>query len=168
MKFFAILLLAASSPVLAATPWETYLDLPTPQHAATVSAIEYTHPPQGGYDSNDLEILQDQIAGLDADSFRLAFRLYKREGSGGLAEELGVILSKSIRSHPRFFLQQVAASDATCARFRWILNTPGLEYVDREGAAAYELRMRQVSLRGIKDKALANIRNNCVRLIEPL
>ena len=167
MKTLAILLLAASSSVMAGTPWETYLDLPTPQNASHVVAIEYTEPPQGGYDSNDLEILQTQVAASDAESFRLGFRLYKASG-GGLAEELGVILSASIRSHPRFFLQQVATLDPTCREFSWILNTPGLEYIDRTDAAAYELRMRQASLMGVNGDAFAEIRNNCVRLIEPL
>ena len=152
---------------MAGTPWEIYLDLPTPQNASHVVAIEYTEPRQGGYDSNDLEILQTQVAASDVESFRLGFRLYKAS-DGGLAEELGVILSTSIRSHPRFFLQQVATLDPTCREFTWILNTPGLEYVDRTDAAAYELRMRQASLMVVNDNALAAIRNNCVRLIEPL
>ena len=76
------------------------------------------------------------------------------------------MLAKSIRSHPRFFLRQVAASDVTCTQFSWILNMSGLEYVDRMAAAAYEIRMREASLKNVKDKALAKVRANCLRLIK--
>ena len=167
MKIVAVLLLAATSfPAIASTPWETYLDLPSPQNASRVVAIEYTDPQQGGYDSDDLGILQAQVDASDMESFRLGFRLYKAS-DGGLAEELGVILSTSIRAHPRFFLQQVAVLDPTCHEFSWILNTPGSIYVDRADAAAYEIRMRRTSLNDVKDEALAKVRRDCMKLIEP-
>jgi hypothetical protein len=167
MKIFAILLLAFSPAAMAATPWETYLDLPKPQNASRVPKIAYSEPRPDNYDSGDLEILQTQIGAQDSDAFRLGYRLYK-SADGGLAEELGVILSKAIRSHPTFFLQQVSALGADCSGFRWVVNTPGLEYADRELAAAYEIRMRQVSLRSVKSKNLQRVRDRCLALIQPL
>ncbi len=166
MKMLVILLSAFVPAAMAVTPWETYLDLPTPQNASRVLKIAYTEPRLGDYDAGDLEILETQIAAQDSEAFRLGYRLYQ-SADGGLAEDLGVILSKSIRSHPTFFLQQVNALGGDCSRFRWVLNTPGLEYVDRELARAYEIKMRQVSLHSVKSKSLNKVRDRCLAQIKP-
>jgi hypothetical protein len=167
MKMLAILVLVVSAPASAATPWETYLALPTPENASRVTAIEYSTPRQGGYDAGDFGILETQVSAADVESFRLAYRLYNGS-EAGLAEDLGAILSGSIRSHPRFFLRQVEALDPTCSGFGWILNAPGVEYVDRPAAAAYELRMRVAALDGVNDRSLSTIGSKCSRLIRAL
>ena len=166
MDTIAILLFAAAVFAGFETPWEAYLALPTSENATVVSEIAYTTPRQGGYDADDLAILQTQVAAADSESFRLAFRLYQ-SADGGLAEELGTILAGAIRSHPRFFLQQVVVLDRTCQPFKWALNSPGLEYADRPDAAAYELSARLASLNSVEDRELASVRANCVRLLAP-
>ena len=164
MKTLSVLLSLLTVSSSHATPWEDFLNLPAPQNAAATRSIDYTEPVQGGYLSGDLDILQTQVLAGDANAFQLAFRLYEK-ADGGLAEELGVILSKTIRTNPSFFLRQIALIDPSCKRFQWILNTPGLEYVDRPKAAKYEVEMRKKALSSVTGKAPVLLARRCRNLI---
>ena len=164
MKYLLLLAVFLSCSASAATPWERYLDEPTPLNASRVRSISYSTPTQGGYNSDDLEILRLQILGADPQAFRLAYRLYKLSDSG-LAEELGAILASSIRPNPKFFLHQVAALKVRCSAFD--VNVAGPEYVDRFEAQDYELKMRRVALASVKEKTLAGVRHDCLAQLEP-
>lgn len=161
MKLLALALFMASLSASAKTSWEKYLDEPTTVNASRVSKMAYSTPIAGGYDAHDLEILRLQVLAADAQAFRLGYRLYK-QADGGLAEDLGVILAGTIRSHPEFVLRQVAALKESCSSFEWVLNTPGLEYVDRPRAVAYELQMRQNALKSVRTSSLIGVRNQCL------
>lgn len=161
MKLLAFTLFIASLHASAKTSWEKYLDEPTTANASRVLEIAYSTPMPGGYDAHDLQILRLQILAADAQAFRLGYRLY-RQADGGLAEDLGVILAGTIRSHPEFFLRQVEAIKESCFSFEWILNSPGLEYVDRPLAVAYELRERQHALESVRTSSLVDLRNQCL------
>jgi len=165
MKYLAIILLAFASTACASTPWEGYLDYPISSNAAQVDAMTYSTPLRGGYDSDDLQILRLQIQAGDTEAFQLGYRLYVR-ADGGLAEELGDILAKTIRVNPRFFLEQVSALKLQCSALHWVLNVPGPEYVDRPAAQAYEIRMRIKAFRGVTDKTLAKVREQCLDEID--
>ena len=166
MKLLASLLfLIAPVAIASGTPWETYLSLPTPQHAALVKRISYTHPSEDGYNANDLYILQDQVLAKDPQAFRLAFRLYK-SADGALAEELGVILGNTIRAHPSFFLEQVAKLHVPCSELHWPINAAGYEYVDRPRASNYEIRMRAVALKNVKQAELRKVQAECLKQID--
>ena len=165
MKYLAIVLSVFASTACASTPWEDYLDYPISSKAAQVDAISYSTPLQGGYVSDDLQILRLQIQAGDAKAFQLGYRLYAKSDAH-LAEELGGMLAKSIRVNPRFFLEQVSALKLQCSALHWVLNTPGLEYVDRPAAQAYEIQMRIKALKGVTDKALSNLRDQCLDEID--
>ena len=162
MRFLVVLLCFWATTSTAATPWETYLDEPTPANASRVEAITYSTPIQGGYDANDLEIIHLQVVAADEASFRLAYRLL-RKSDGALAEERGAILAASIRPHPAFFLRQVVALKQSCSTFN--ADVAGLEYVDRPKASAYELHMRRLALASVHDKPLISARDQCLALL---
>jgi len=153
----ALILCAATAR--AETPWERYLAEPTPQHASKVQAIT------GRLGSEDLQILQDQVLAQDKEAFRLALRLYHAQPPGGTAEDLGVLLARTIRPHPSFFLQQLAATGTPCSAMSWVLRAPGLEYVDRPAARRYEIAMRVKALQSVKEKRLRRHRDDCVRVL---
>ena len=142
----------------AETEWEKYLSNPTPQQAERVNIIETTEA--GGND--ELQILQNQVLAQDSQAFRLAYRLYQN-ADGALAEDLGVLLARTIRAHPKFFLHQVKSLNIPCSKVSWVLNVPGLEYVDRENAQHYEIEMRKKALRGVNAKELVVVRDQCLK-----
>ena len=158
-----LFLLASTNSLLAATPWEEYLALPSPANAARVAALTYspaTAPP-GGYARSDIRVLEDQVLAQDSEAFQLLLRLYRASG-GGLAEELGVRLGHSSRVHPEFFLRQVLASQRPCSELAWPLNAPGEQYVDRPGARRYEIEARRAALGAVNTEALARVRRECL------
>jgi len=165
MRSIALLLWIWAISALAATPWEVYLELPTPENAARVRAIEYTAPVEGGYNADDLRLLESQVRAADSQAFRLAYRLYIKS-DGGLAEELGVMLGQVTRAHPTFFLKQVSALKIECSSLKWALNSPGIEYVDRLSAQTYEITQRRKALESVKAKNLATVRDHCLKQFE--
>lgn len=162
MKSFAVLICLCSNFAAAGTPWERYLDAPTSANASNVDEIAYSTPKEFAYDSDELEILKLQVLAADPTAFTLAFRLYQKS-DGGLAEELAAILASVIRPNPVFFLRQVAQLNQPCSKFN--LGVPGLEYVDRLEAQAYELRMRRNSIAGVADTGLDHVRAECMALL---
>jgi hypothetical protein len=165
MRSLALLLCAWSTSALTATSWEVYLELPTPENAARVQALEYTAPVEGGYNADDLRLLEAQVRAADAQAFRLAYRLYIK-ADGGRAEELGVMLGEVTRAHPIFFLREVSALKIQCSSLKWPLNAPGLEYVDRLSAQAYEIAQRRKALESVTDNNLVTVRNQCLKQFE--
>jgi hypothetical protein len=165
MKTALAVLIGAFSTTMAygATPWEQYLDLPTPANAARVAAIEYSAGSRPRRLSDgDLKILENQVFAQDAESFRLVVRLL-RLADGAEAEDLGALLGHSIRAHPDFFLRQVAALNIPCKQLSWSLAAPGLEYVDRSAARVYEITMRRKALLGVRSKSLRHVRDECLQ-----
>ncbi len=145
----------------AETEWEKYLANPTPQQAARVNKVEASDKNEAGGD-DELQILQNQVLAQDGQAFRLAYRLYQ-SADGGLAEDLGALLARSIRVHPQFFLKQVVLLNIPCSKISWVLNVPGPEYTDRPRARLYEIEMRKKALRGVKTKELSGIRDQCIQ-----
>src|SRR5262245_13380705 len=124
---WGIIVLFWLTNALAETEWEKYLAHPTPQQAARVNRIEASDKSVQVGGDYELQILQDQVLAQDIQAFRLAYRLYV-SSDGGLSEDLGALLAKTIRAHPQFFLRQVASMNISCAKLTWVLNNPGLEY----------------------------------------
>ena len=158
-------ILLSSENAIAKTRWETYLSLPTPQNASMVTAIEYTPgviPEKSGYWVPDLAILRNQVLDGDAEAFRLSYRLFEK-ADGGLAEDLAVILSYTIRAHPEFFLRELSALQPSDRNLESILLMLGTEYTDRLEAQRYEMRMRIGALESVKIKSLQIFRNRCLK-----
>lgn len=168
-KIYIILVLfLLSCPAFADTPWEDYMALPTLENAAKVTKIEYTKgaiPENYGYWAPDLDILRNQVLGCDKEAFRLTFRLIQKS-DGGLLESLIVILSHTIRPHPKFFLEEMSALNPRRAILKSIFLMPGLEYVDRMDAQQYEIKMREKALATISDKKLNAFRAICLEIMK--
>ncbi len=145
----------------AETEWEKYLANPTPQQAARVNKVEASDKSDVGGDY-ELQILQNQVLAQDSQAFRLAYRLYQ-SSDGGLAEDLGALLARTIRAQPQFFLQQVQLLNVPCSKLKWVLNVPGLEYTDRPKAKHYEIEMRKEALRNVTASELAEVRDQCLK-----
>jgi hypothetical protein len=167
MKIVSAMIMASCclSVAFGATSWEQYLELPTPQNASRVTAIEYSpsRTPKGGWNPGDLQLLQNQVLAEDPEAFRLAVRLYRNTDTGGLAEDLGILLGRAIRPHPTFFLREVAALKMPCSQLSWPLNAPGDEYADRPMAQTYEIAMRRKALGGVTSKDLRYVRDDCLK-----
>jgi hypothetical protein len=103
------------------------------------------------------------VLARDREAFRLAVRLY-RAADGGNAEDLGIILGRAARSQPEFFLREVAALNIPCSNLSWPLNSPGLEYVDRMEAQAYEIKQRKEALLSVRVFRLRRARADCLRV----
>ncbi|MEW6401335.1 MAG: hypothetical protein AB1649_06010 [Chloroflexota bacterium] len=162
---FLVLLVAGTA--LGKTFWEAYLSLPTPQNASVVTKIEYTPgaiPKEYGYWKPDLDILRNQILGGDSEAFRLAYRLLQK-ADGGLAEDLTVILSNTIRARPEFFLKELSALRPSTGSLEDILLMSGTEYTDRPEAEQYEMKMRIKALESIETKILKHFRDRCLEIM---
>lgn len=97
-----------SSHTSAGTLWEEYLSHPIPGNAAKVIKIEYTPgtvSQNRGYWAPDLQNLRNQVSGSDSEAFKLTYRLIQKT-DGGLAEDLTVILSHTVRARPGFFYRK--------------------------------------------------------------
>src|SRR5262245_63430521 len=103
--FFALSALATAE----ATPWEMYMESPTPAHAAQVAARTYRTDPSENAREMDLGLLGVQVQAGDREAIRLAFRLLPRS-DGSEAELLCVILGRLIRSQPELFLVELKAA----------------------------------------------------------
>ncbi len=158
-----LLLLAGTAPLIAATPWEEYLALPSSANASRVTAMTYSpgKSPAGGYATSDIRVLEDQVLSQDREAFHLLVRLY-HSTEGGLAEDLGVLVGHSARVHPEFFLREVSALNRPCSELAWALNAPGEQYVDRPDARRYEIEARKDALQGVTTKALLRVRGECL------
>jgi len=166
--FFVLLFVTAGTDAIAKTPWESYLTLPIPERASEVVAIEYTPgelPENQEYREPDLMILQNQVLACDRESFRLAYRLAEN-ADGGLYEDLVAILSHTIRSHPEFFLKEMADLKPDRSVLKSILTMPGMEYMDRSYARRYEIYMRRLALTDVSNLSLDSFRDTCLELIE--
>ena len=157
------LALALQTSAIAGTPWEQYLDRPSPQAASTVRQRSYT---QGSGDASrgtadDLQILALQVYAGDKQALELTLRL-SAQADGGDLEDLYAIAGHAIRGHPRTFLEAVVAAKVSAAALAIIVQMPGLEYSDRADAMAYELQQRSVALMGVHDRALRSAREVCL------
>lgn len=145
----------------AETEWGKYLAKPTPQQAARVNKVEASGKRNAG-GHYELQILQNQVMAQDSQAFRLAYRLYQTS-DGGLAEDLGALLARTIRAQPQFFLQQIQLLNVPCSKLKWVLNMPGLEYTDRADAQHYEIEMRKKALRSVTTSELVDVRDHCLK-----
>jgi|GEM_PF-2007473 len=160
---FVVMIVWITTSAQAATPWEDYLDCPTPARASRVKVMTYTPGSDSqGLSDDEVQILQNQVLARDREAFRLAVRLY-RAADGGDAEDLGALLGRTARSQPEFFLRELAAAHIRCSDLSWALNATGLEYVDRPEAKAYEIAQRKNAIRSVRAKKLQHVRTECLQ-----
>jgi hypothetical protein len=167
VRYTLALVLLCFTCAQAATPWEEYLDFPSPDRAQRVSRVSYTNASKS-YEVSELQILERQVLALDVSAFRLTYRLTNSTAPGGLLEDLLVVLSKPVRGNPAFFLRQVSALDPSCKSFEVALNMAGLEYTDRLDAYAYEMSRRREAIAAVKQPALSAVKQECLKRFDPV
>jgi hypothetical protein len=153
-----------------------YFKYPTPKNAK--NAYQYL-PASGHVRMKGLEIerealeifytnsriLQRQVLSGDAESVRLAFRLFSITDSA-YTEELDVLLGKLIRINPKLFLRELVANQDLIVTLESLLGNEGDEYVDRPKAQCLEKRLRLKALQSVTDPSLRRKRDECVTELE--
>ncbi len=163
----AVALLPVAGAVGAeATPWERYLELPTPERAAKVETASYTDSEASSQRLlDDFALLEVQVLSRDAEAVHLAFRL-RRESDGVAGEILDIMLGRLIRIDPQLFLSGLqrarAQGSAPVTRLDALLGNHGSVFVDRIAAQAFETERRIEALLGVDDPALRELRDLCV------
>jgi len=156
MKYLALLTFFISNFVLASNDWENYLNLPTPENAASVISPPINEQIEGG-----LDILEIQILAGDLEALKLAFRLKKWVHlSAATSEGLSIIIGRTIRGFPQNFLTAIKSSPY----FEYCMDVDvyGFEYVDRINAQLYENRQRIKSIASVNVIELTEIKQVCL------
>lgn len=163
------LLIALTGPLIvgsSSTPWEKYLENPTPQNASKVTKISYSPGvDEGKQVFQDLALLEVQVISGDREAVRLGFRLLKA-ADGHLAETLDIMLGRLIRIGPRLFLEELKALGAEATGLATLVGNFGEPYLHREVAQTYEAEARISSLRRVQDPALTAVRDACIRALQ--
>jgi hypothetical protein len=161
------LLLLLAAPLAAQTPWEAYVEYPTPQNAAKVQAATYsdslteTDSARSAHADrleHDLDLLEVQVEAGDREAIRLAFRLFPELG-GEYAERLDEMVGRLIRINPVVFLQETLRATGG----KWCLGmNDGDPYVDRPRASEYERLRRIEALKSVTNSELRLVRDKCI------
>jgi hypothetical protein len=111
-----------------------------------------------------LAVLERQVVARDAAAVRLAFVLdYDRQfGSGDVGETLDIMLGKLLRIDPRLFLSALKAEEERTnvrAPLGGLVRNLGEEFVDRMQAQCRELHRRTLSVQGVRDTALVDVKH---------
>jgi len=161
--------LIPATRVRGQTPWERYLETPTPENARAVRTLTYTDSADN-LDRllDDLQLLEDQMAAGDSAAVRLAFRL-EPKADGVYGETLAAMLGRLVRINPTLFLRELrlanvsTAGGAAGAHLRCRCATVAApEFVDRLRARTYEAQQRILALKTVRDPRLRTWRDQCV------
>jgi hypothetical protein len=161
----AVVVLGALGPApLTRTPWEVYVDDPTPQNAKAVTEMSYARPlteeKKMEAIETDLDVLETEVISGDREAVRLAFRLFEAT-NGHVAELLSQIVGRLIRIQPRLFLQELRHAWPV-PRLDALVGALGDAFVDREEAQKYELAARAAALKQVQDSSLRKVRDACL------
>jgi len=154
-----------------------YFDYPTPKNAK----IAYQYLPASGHvrmkgleiERETLElfntnsrILERQVISGDAESVRLAFRLFSITDAA-YTEELDILLGKLIRINPKLFLRELVANqNLVIGNLEGLLGNEGEEYVDRFKAQCLENSLRRKALQSVTDSLLTRKRDECLNELD--
>ena len=153
-------------PALAASPWEEYLERPTPDNAARVQSLTYSSAVADPGDiERDLMLLEVQVVSRDTKAVQLAFRLLSG-ATGHIAERLDIMLGRLIRIDAALFLRELKRAGPGTVSLGHLVGNFGPEYVDRLDAHAYEMSLRQDALRRISDPKLKAVRDQCLESLK--
>ena len=169
---FVSWVLSGAGVCLAGTPWENYVDHPSPQNAKVVKVLSYSKVEAGMSERHgetweaDLGILENQVAAGDVQALRLAFRLLS-DADGAMAEALSQIIGRSIRPFPAQFLRELTNFGEISKRFLPnIAGGLGYAYVDRSTSRNYELERRAAAVRRVASPELLAVREECLKVLQ--
>ncbi len=165
--FFSTLLLTLASGSFAATPWEDYLETPTPERAAKVQTRSYTGKTTDSEQQElDLILLETQVLARDPAAAALAFRLRGSVPGGSHAEHLSEMLGRLIRIDAALFLKELKRADGAKQGLDSLVAAYGQGFVDRLEAQAYETQKRVAALSAVADPALKDVRDKCLAVLK--
>jgi hypothetical protein len=142
----------------ASTPWEKYVQNPTPENAALVQDASYSHPTDYEHGlASDLPMLASQVHAGDKQAFFLALRLRKSIYS----EALSWMIGEYLRIRPREFLEGLKQFGVQ-RHCRDALSMDVRAFADRPKAVRYELNARIAALQSVEDPEFADIRDACI------
>ena len=151
--------IVAADPMEAQTPWEIYVQNPTPKNADAVATLSYS---TGRFDEDDvdvdLDVLEAEVSAQDRSAVRLAFRLH---APGHYEETICVMLGRLIRANPRLFLEELKA-----AGIQDIVGNLGFGFVDRDQAQRFEVDARINALKRVTDPSLKATRDRCIGMLK--
>ena len=153
---------AARARLTPSTPWERYLELPTPENARSVQSATYINRERLEELDWDLALLEAQVLSSDAEAVALAFRL-RRQSDGQISEILDLMLGRMIRIDPLLFLQELAVAKKSGGGEDSTLRNFGFAYVDHVKAHDYERERRIEALRSVDVPQLRELRDDCIR-----
>lgn len=158
--------------------WENYLNYPSSENADKVSELlpDSGHVKYAGkhweevVDTiyKDLYLLELQVYSSDRAAVRLTFKLYTI-ADGAFGEELGMILGALIRINSRLYLEEAQHNRNLLASMGLGLPTGsmGYWYIENDSAQCLEASLRIKALKNVQDSSLINIRNECIKQLEP-
>lgn len=149
----------------AITPWEKYVEYPSPENARKVNSVKYEDPKyENDINYDDLNLLGIQILSGDREALKLAFRL-RAESDGAYAEELDIITGRLIRINPKLFLEELKLYKKNIYKMDSLLGNYGQPYVDKLKADIYETKARIKSLKTVNDGKLIDVRDECIKVL---
>lgn len=114
-----------------------------------------------------LEVLARRVEARDLAAARLAFVLDDdgQFGGGDVGESLDIMLGKLLRIDPRLFLSVLKAEEQrnnAHLPLGGLVGNLGEEFVDRMQAQCRELHRRTLSVRAVRDSALAEVKHRVI------
>jgi hypothetical protein len=149
----------------AKTPWEEFIDLPTPEHARAVNAMFLSGNPteDESFSTNErgLMLLDAQVRAFDEEAIECAFRLLA-SADGAYGEMLSESLGSLIRPNPKLFLKHYSRHQQSIDRLDALVGNFGANYIDSYDAMVYESKMRIKALQSVTDRSLRGARDRCI------
>lgn len=117
--------------------------------------------------NDHLSVLEGEIYSGSPNAIKLGFRLYT-VSYGTLEVALNKIIGNLISFYPRLFLEELDVHRELIFSLDPILGSFVREMANDPAAQELEKKLRIKSLEGVEDKALKNLRNECIKIIKNL
>jgi hypothetical protein len=158
-----------SCGAIGATPWETYLAIPSPEHAKLVTEPIYSNAEPNGTNGpsrleQDFLVLGEQIRAGDAEAFDLGLRLREAAAvDGALGEFLNFTISDFLRIRPAEFLSGLSIY-GTQKCVEAVYTNPDI-FADRFPAQIYEFNRRLEAIAALRSQRLVKVRDLCIQAL---
>ncbi len=117
--------------------------------------------------SDHLGILEGEIYSGNPNAVKLGFRLYTIS-YGTLEVALNKIIGNLISFYPRLFLEELEAHRELFLTLDPIVGSFLRDMANDQAAQDLEKKLRIKSLESVEEKALKNLRNECIKILKKL